>query len=152
MSGSCGIVSSWLLQISAISSPVRAERSTYRAVSGKGATSVVALERQMRHAFRGEAHRFFQSDYLADYESDLTHRSALMRHIGAPTRILVWSLSPYVALYFAVEDSWDDPGALWCVRRKSIDQMFAAKYPKTYKQIWREERKRAKHNPFMNAE
>jgi hypothetical protein len=113
---------------------------------------VVELERQMRHAFRGEAHRFIPSHYLAEFESDLTHWWALMRHFGSPTRILDWTLSPYVALYFAVEGCWDKPGALWCVRGKAIGKAFGEKNPKGYKNTWKEERKRAKGNPFMQSD
>lgn len=39
----------------------------------------------------------------------------LMRHYGAPTRLLDWSVSPYVAAYFAAVDCGERDGAIWRV-------------------------------------
>ena len=41
----------------------------------------------------------------------------LMQHYRAPTRLLDWSESPLVALYFALVDKLqeDSDGALWCM-------------------------------------
>jgi len=36
-----------------------------------------------------------------------------MQHFRAPTRLLDWTFSPYVAAYFAVEKNWDEDGAIW---------------------------------------
>ena len=38
---------------------------------------------------------------------------SLMQHFSAPTRSLDWSISPWVALYFACIDCDDEDGAIW---------------------------------------
>src|ERR1700685_386230 len=72
----------------------------------------LAFERRSIDLFRSTAH-FFADD---GERVALTHDvGALMvlRHYGAPTRLLDWSLSPFVAAFFAVEELDDESGELW---------------------------------------
>lgn len=67
-------------------------------------------------------------DTLPD-EHDLLAWLALMQHYGAPTRLLDWSFSPYIAIYFAYDQPTGGDAALYLLdyymaRRINVSVLF----------------------------
>lgn len=76
------------------------------------AEHVIEIEQVMMTQFQQVAHLYFPATALPQNEGSITWL-VLMQHYRAPTRLLDWTLSPYVATYFACIDNWEDDGAVW---------------------------------------
>lgn len=69
--------------------------------------------------FRSQAHLHLSQSVLPPDSFKLDKMDTylewlmLMQHYGAPTRLLDWTNSPYVALYFAVINEWNSDAAIW---------------------------------------
>jgi FRG domain-containing protein len=72
----------------------------------------IGLENRVIGYFKERARRVLAT---APDDSDLLSWLAMMQHYGAPTRLLDWTMSPFVALWFAYEhaDERAEKGALW---------------------------------------
>lgn len=79
--------------------------------------------------FTTKAHLYLTRDSSPDPDSKLGWLS-LMQHHGVPTRLLDFTLSPYVALYFAIADGYPDSGndyAIWAINYRRIMDASIAK-------------------------
>ena len=76
------------------------------------------IEKHVERQFRRRAHHYLQD--LPD-DDDALEWIALMQHHGAPTRLLDWTKSAYVASFFAAEPATKaEPFAVWAVDREGI--------------------------------
>src|SRR5579859_1873652 len=75
---------------------------------------IVEAERYLLTTFQRRVHHYI-SDPPAK-ENDLEWL-ALLQHHGAPTRLLDWTKSPYVALFFALDERCEEGEkcALWAI-------------------------------------
>lgn len=72
-----------------------------------------AIEKQINREFI----RTYRGSDSETVKQDTLYCLALMAHHGAPTRLLDWTFSPFVAAYFALE-SGGNSGVVWCMNSK----------------------------------
>jgi hypothetical protein len=80
-------------------------------------------EARILRIFKRKAHQFL--DRPPEWDDDFQWL-ALMQHHGAPTRLIDFSWSPYVAAFFALERTVTD-GVVWAMNPARIDSSRAAK-------------------------
>jgi hypothetical protein len=102
--------------------------SLHRTV-GKIATPVeeAKLEAEAITAFRRHGRSLLPDPELA-YFDRILDGVTLMQHYGAPTRLLDWTLSPWVAAYFAVseEASAEEDGVIWAFNQAKLVKRYFA--------------------------
>lgn len=75
-------------------------------------------ETRILRDFKERAHLYVRA--LPAIDDELSWL-ALMRHHGAPTRLLDWTKSPYVAAFFAASEATRDrPSAIWAIDQSAI--------------------------------
>ena len=79
--------------------------------AGIGLKPAAGIEEQLIRDFR----RRYSGADAADVRNDKLYCLALMQHHGAPTRLLDFTYSPFVAAYFALERAEAAECVVWCI-------------------------------------
>jgi hypothetical protein len=83
--------------------------SLYRHPTVTDVEELVALERKIIQRFRERSIPYQSAPVVIREDWDLLF---LMQHFGVPTRLLDWTESPYIGLFFALNSAPLDPGSL----------------------------------------
>jgi hypothetical protein len=84
------------------------QTSLERALVDRGTllTEAADVERKLLKEFKRRAHHYM---HPLPGEGDLMGWLALMQHYGAPTRLLDWTYSFYIATFFALSEATSNP-------------------------------------------
>jgi len=104
-------------------SPLYSSLSRYLQGFGVAPAAWPAQEGRILRVFKRKAHQFLSQPPEAD---DDFQWLALMQHHGAPTRLIDFTWSPYVAAFFALERTLAD-GVVWAMNPARIDSSRALK-------------------------
>ena len=106
------------------------EPSLLRIVSGDAISEKKAnfYEYEAQTNFLSQVHLIDNRITYSD-SANPTSVSVDMQHYSCPTRLLDWSESPYVGLYFAVNDNFERSGALFCWDLRFFSANFKELYP-----------------------
>jgi FRG domain len=105
---------------------------------------VSELEFGLLRRFRRQCHHYITN---LPEEHDTMEWLALMQHYGAPTRLLDWTLSLFVALYFAVEPA-EEECAIWALQHEWVVEIVHNILPKEASEALEEDRNARKDRTF----
>lgn len=99
--------------------------------SGVPVEEALAVERRALDVFKSMAHTYLPVGMIPanpPWASSMLEWWALMQHYQAPTRLLDWTSSLFVAAYFASYRHWDLPGAIYVFHFGAVLDQITKRY------------------------
>jgi len=95
---------------------------------------LIRIESRFIELFKSESHLYSGN---TEY-SDLSNLDVLsmLQHYGTPTRLLDWSYSPFISIYFAVSNTFNEDSVLYALNLEYIAKLNADKIQE-YKETFR---------------
>lgn len=112
---------------------------------GRNLNELSTLEQEMIRYFKRQAHRYLENPPKDD---DPIEWLALMQHFGSPTRLLDWTYSFFVALFFAVERA-NTRFVVWAIDMDWIIKRAEPLFPDPAFRFVREKDRRLKSERFF---
>lgn len=94
---------------------------------GANEEQALSLEKNALALFRAQSHSYIATNEFYKTTDDVSWFT-LMQHHGAPTRLLDWSGSIFVAAYFAAQSHMKDNGAIWIAHLDSLQSVMKQQY------------------------
>jgi hypothetical protein len=90
------------------------DRQAHLPIRGSVVVESARVEELVFRSFQREAHHYLSAEELPK-DDDPMEWLAVMRHYGAPTRLLDWSYSFWISLFFAAAGARNEPAAVWVI-------------------------------------
>jgi hypothetical protein len=91
-------------------------------------TEALELEKDAWMRFVAQSHIHLSPNLYSTLEGTMMTWWPVMQHHGAPTRLLDWTDSIYVAAYFAVAQNPDKDGTIWVLHTNALETQMKRLY------------------------
>ena len=100
----------------------------------------LAIELAATQEFQKAAHLYLSTNVQSflHKEPALVNWWTIMQHYSAPTRLIDWTQSPWVALYFACVDEWNVDGEIWMFDGDAVTAKMKEKHEHKYSEDYEE--------------